>query len=294
MRVIRDRYELTAPLATGGMGVLWEGRDQRLNRPIAVKLIRRDGAVRGDEATRRFYREARITARIRHPGVPTVHDFGTAGDEVYLVMEQVTGHTTADLIAELERIPVGWAVAITAQVSAVLAAAHQLSLIHRDLKPSNIMIGLDGSVTVLDFGLAAALGLDEFSQITLSGEIPGTACYLAPEVIDGDPASPRSDLYSLGCLLYELLTGTCAVAAGSRSLRPAIEARPDVHPQLAALVAELLAKNSDERPPDARDVFTRLLPFVTGLAPIPGITQPGTRTSPTQMYATVQERISRS
>jgi non-specific serine/threonine protein kinase len=202
MRKILDRYELGAPIASGGMGVLWEARDLRLNRLVAVKLVHRATAIPQADATRRFYREARITARIRHPGVPVVYDFGTDDGELFLVMEHVAGHTAADLVAEVVPVPVGWAAAFGAQVCAVLAAAHAMSLIHRDLKPSNILIGLDGSVKLLDLGLAAAVGLDEFSQITHSGQIPGTASYLAPEVAAGLPAEPRSDLSAACCMSW--------------------------------------------------------------------------------------------
>jgi serine/threonine protein kinase len=207
MRVILDRYELVAPIASGGMGTLWEGADRRLNRKIVVKLIR-PGKRRDSAAMRRFNREARITARLGHPGVPVLYDFGTDQGELFMVIEQVSGVTIADLIAEVVPVPVPWAAAIVAQVCAVLAAAHEQQLIHLDLKPSNVMIRPDGSVKVLDFGLAAALAPGEFSQITRAGELPGTASYMAPEIAAGDQAEPASDLYSLGCLFYELLTGT--------------------------------------------------------------------------------------
>ena len=157
---------------------------------------------------RRFNREARITARLGHPGVAVLYDFGTDQGELFMVMEHVSGVTIADLIAEVVQVPVPWAAAIVAQVCAVLAAAHEQQLVHRDLKPSNVMIRPDGSVKVLDFGLAATLTPGEFSQITRAGELPGTASYMAPEVAEGKQAEPASDLYSTGCLLYELLTGT--------------------------------------------------------------------------------------
>lgn len=208
MRVILQRYELTAPLASSGMGALWEGIDRRLNRKIVIKLIRQSKSRNRQDAMRRFNREARITARLGHPGIPVIYDFGTDEGELFMAMEHVVGVTLADLIAEIVPVPIPWAAAIGAQVCAVLAAAHEQHLVHRDLKPPNVMIRPDGSVKVLDFGLAAALAPGEFSQITRSGEIPGTASYMAPEVVEGNPAEPRSDPYFIGCLLYEMLTGS--------------------------------------------------------------------------------------
>jgi len=235
--------------------------------------------------------------------VSVVYDFGTDDGELFLVMEYLAGHTAADLIAEVGPVPVGWAAAIGAQVCAVLAAAHAMSLIHRDLKPSNILIGPDGAVKVLDFGLAAAVGLDEFSQITYSGQIPGTASYLAPEVAAGLPAEPRSDLYAVGRLLHELLTGSGVSAASgpgpviarprSQDPQPVLAARPDVPAEFGALILELLAGEPANRPRDAASAFARLLPFARSFPPLPGVVDPAALGGPGNMYAAVQERVSR-
>jgi eukaryotic-like serine/threonine-protein kinase len=301
MRVILERYELAVPIASGGMGTLWEGVDRRLNRKIVIKLIR-PGRRQDPNAMRRFYREARITARLSHPGIPVLYDFGTDEGELYMVMEHVAGVTITDLIAEVVPVPIPWAAAIVAQVCAVLAGAHEQLLVHRDLKPSNVMICPDGSAKVLDFGLAAALTPGEFSQITRAGEIPGTASYMAPEVAEGQQAEPASDLYSVGCLLYELLAGT-AVFANSDPVAE-IEAhlsqepvsvrslRPEVPVELDVLTRELLAKVPSVRPSDARSVFARLLPSVTDLSPLPGVIKSPSAPNPSQLYAILQERIS--
>lgn len=300
MRVILGRYQLVAPIASGGMGTLWEGTDRRLNRKIVVKLIR-PGKRRDSAAMRRFNREARITARLGHPGVPVLYDFGADQGELFMVIEHVSGVTIADLIAEVVPVPVAWAAAIVAQVCAVLAAAHEQQLVHRDLKPSNVMIRPDGSVKVLDFGLAAALTPGEFSQITRAGELPGTASYMAPEVAAGEQAEPASDLYSMGCLLYELLTGTTVFensdpvaeieAHLSRQPAPVRSSRPEVPGELDALTSELLAKVPSARPPDAWSVFARLLPYVADVPPLPGVIRPADTPNPFQLYAIVQERI---
>jgi eukaryotic-like serine/threonine-protein kinase len=301
MRVILDRYELAVPIAAGGMGTLWEGTDRRLNRKIVTKLIRPTRRQDRD-AMRRFNREARITARLGHPGVPVLYDFGTDQGELFMVMEHVTGVTVADLIAEADPVPISWAAAIAAQVCAVLTAAHEQELVHRDLKPSNVMACPDGSVRVLDFGLAAALAPGEFSEITRAGELPGTASYMAPEVASGRTAEPASDLYSVGCLLHELLTGTSvfgisdpvAEIEAHLSQRPAPprSTRPEVPDELDELVGQLLAKEPAGRPRDARSVLARLLPYVAGLPDLPGIIRRAAEPSPFQLYAMLQERLS--
>ncbi len=301
MRVLLERYELVAPIASSGMGQLWEGTDRRLNRKIVVKLIRHVADRYRRDALRRFYREARITARLGHPGVPQLYDFGTDSGELFMVMEHVAGMTLADLIAEVVPIPIPWAAAIGAQICAVLACAHAQSLVHRDIKPSNVMVGPDGSVKVLDFGIAAGLTPGEFSQITRSGEMPGTASYMAPEVTEGNPAEPASDLYSVGCLLYEMVTGgrvfadphPVAEIEGHLTRQPDTlrSARPEAPAELDGLVLELLAKTPSERPRDASEVCSRLVPFVTDLFSLPGAVTVPANPNPSQLYAIVQARI---
>lgn len=305
MRTIGRRYEIRTALAHGGMGEVWEGLDQRLNRSVAIKLISSSRSLPGrassDEARRRFYREARIVARLRHPGVPVLYDFGLDGDAFYLVMELVPGHTLADLIAEEHPLDVSWAALIGAQVSAVLAAAHAVGLVHRDLKPPNVVIGPDGAVKVLDFGVAVALDRSEFSQITAAGQVPGTACYLAPELIDGSRADVRSDLYAVGCLLYELLADSRVFASGDlatelgrhmsehpQSIRAV---RPEVPPEFEQLIFELLAKDPAIRPPSAARVFERLLPLVAALPPLPGLLRQADAAHAIHMYATALQRV---
>src|SRR5690606_27432709 len=173
--LVNGRYELEElPLARGGMGEVWAGRDVRLEREVAVKFVRFPPGQRDEELIRRFVRESRITARLEHPGVPAVYDVGTHEGRPYLVLQRIRGISVADLNAEYAPLPIGWAVAIAAQVCSVLAAAHAASLVHRDLKPSNLMLDRDGGIKVLDFGLAVALDLAEYSQITRSGQTIGT------------------------------------------------------------------------------------------------------------------------
>jgi len=303
-RKILGRYELTKPVAAGGMGTLWAAEDLAVGREVAVKLIRSSAATGPErsDAERRFRREARITARLAHPGVPVLYDFGMDDSELFIVMEWVDGLTLASLIDLVDPVPVGWAAAIMAQVCAVLAAAHTSGIIHRDLTPHNVMIRPDGAVKVLDFGLAGALSADDYSQITRTGETPGSAFYMAPEVAAGEPATPASDLYSVGCLLFELLTGNVVFAgldpvaeihAHAAEHPPSAQAlRPDVPTRMAALVAALLAKAAPQRPASARLAFQSLLPFVRPLSPLPEIVTEISPPTAATLYALVQARMS--
>ncbi|WP_344745965.1 serine/threonine-protein kinase [Streptosporangium vulgare] len=217
----------------GGMGEVWFGYDKRLDRPVAVKFIRIDRQADGrpdDELTKRFVRESRITARLEHPGVPTVYDCGSHGDDLYLVMQLINGCPVSSLLDETE-VPVAWAVAIAAQVCSVLAVAHAGSLVHRDLKPGNLMLCPDGTVKVLDFGIAAALGPNVATKLTGTGVVVCTPAYMAPEQAMNGVTSRRSDLYSLGVVLDEMLAGDNQFA-GPTAL--ALDAQPHRHRAPAA------------------------------------------------------------
>ncbi len=305
-RLLDGRYRLsTAPLARGGMGEVWEGRDVRLGREVAVKFIRFpqdcDDAERA-ELVRRFTREARITAELQHPGVPTVFGMSTPEEEQpYLVMQRIHGVSVTDLIAEQEQLSVGWTAGVAAQVCAVLAVAHRASLVHRDLKPGNLMLEPDGTVKVLDFGLAVALGRTDMSQITRAGHTPGTPAYMAPEQLMAGTTSARGDLYSLGCTVYEMLTGrpvftastSFAVASkqvgedpvGVRALRP------ETPPELAEVVNALLEKQPENRPGGAVEVYERLIRFAQELEPMPGVLHPPSLPSPQRMYGAALARV---
>jgi hypothetical protein len=290
------RYELQ-PLARGGMGDVWVGHDTRLDREVAVKFVRFTDGVPENEIVRRFVRESRITARIRHPGVPAIFDVGTDDGKPYLVMERVHGISVSDLLAQEGRLSIDWAATIAAQTCAVLTAAHRESLVHRDLKPSNLMLEPDGTVKVLDFGLAVALDLAGMSRITRTGQNVGTPAYMAPEQVLAAMSEPRTDLYALGCTVYEMLTGQ-PVFTGQTSYtvmnkqvgerpEPVRSLRPEVPPELDALVGELVEKKPEDRPGSAQEVYERLLPFAVEVGPIPGVLTPPNVRSPVRMYATV-------
>ncbi|PWU48059.1 serine/threonine protein kinase [Micromonospora globispora] len=271
---IGDRYELTYPIGRGGMGQVWAGYDERLDRPVAVKFLRQMDVPEDERevAVKRFRREARVTARLDHSGVPVVHDLGEHGQDLYIVMQLVPGVVLADLIAEQEELPVGQAASIAAQVCSVLAAAHDASLVHRDLKPQNVMITPTGVVKVLDFGVTALLGPAEMSRLTATGRTLGTPAYIAPEQASAEPVGPAADLYGLGCILFEMLAGKPPYEAKNapdmlrrhmQSPVPIItEYRSDVPDDLAHLLFCLLAKNPTDRPASATEVEQLLMPFL--------------------------------
>ncbi|MCZ7374884.1 serine/threonine-protein kinase [Micromonospora sp. WMMC250] len=273
---IGDRYELTYPVGRGGMGQVWAGFDERLDRPVAIKFLRQLEVPEDERETagKRFRREAKATARLDHPGVPAVHDLGVHGENLFIVMQLVPGIVLADHIAEQERLPVGEAVSIAAQVCTVLGVAHSASLVHRDLKPQNLMITPTGVIKVLDFGVAALLGPAEASRLTATGRTLGTPAYIAPEQAQGGPVGPAADLYALGCVLFEMLAGHPPYEAANAPdlMRRHIDApipiitayRSDVPDDLAHLVYCLLAKNPTDRPASADEVRQLLMPFLGG------------------------------
>jgi serine/threonine protein kinase len=279
-RRIADRYELMALPMPGGMGLVWEGYDTVLDRPVAIKQIRADKArtpAQRAELVSRFRREAKVTAKIEHPGVPAVYDAAIdkpsdspdAVAELYLVLQLVRGDDLRDVLAQHGALPVPWAVSIAAQICSVLSYAHAVPVVHRDLKPSNIMIDAEGRVKVLDFGVAAVLGTD-VTQITETGRMVGTREYMAPEQFLGVGVSPRSDLYALGCVLHEMLAGRKVFDGTSDPAlqhvhdlpRPLRVLRPEVPEELERLVLDLLEKAPEHRPDTAQNVHERLVPYL--------------------------------
>lgn len=298
MRTIADRYQLSVPIQRGGMGQLWRGTDLRLNRAVAVKLIDVANLASKDDARRRFYREARITARLRHPGVPVIYDYGDDGD-LFIVMELLPGESIGKLKDELGALPASWAAFIGAQLCAVLAAAHGADMVHRDLKPENLVLCRDGTVKVIDFGIAASLVPDEFSKITQPGEIPGSARYMAPELIQGAHADRASDLYTVGCVLYELLTGSRPFESRdllkeiARSQTEEPPAMPGVPGELEELTLRLLAKEPSHRPDSAVSVYRGLRPWTRDLPPLPGWVDADLSADPVYMYSAVVSNLAR-
>jgi serine/threonine-protein kinase len=248
------RYELRELLGRGAMGEVWRAVDRLLGRPVAVKLMR----AQDDEAeAERFRLEARTTASLSHPNIVGAYDFGSHLGQLYLVMEFVDGHSLAQ--ERRLRGVLDWpeAIALAAQAAGGLAAAHRRGVIHRDVKPANLMVTADRTVKITDFGIARFAG-QAASALTATGKILGTADYLAPERVQGRPAEPASDVYSLGCVLYELLTGRPPFS-GATALDvvqqhvgaappPPVRLRTGLPRPLSAYVLHMLAKDPADRP----------------------------------------------
>ncbi|MFI2286261.1 serine/threonine-protein kinase [Streptomyces niveus] len=298
---IAGRYELLEELSNGGMGDVWRGYDAVLDRPVAVKKIRQQAVVGSpqiaEEFAKRFRREARITARIQHPGVPQVYDavLDDTHERLFLVMELVDGIPLSTYINPERPLPVSWAAAVAAQVSTVLSYAHDVPVIHRDLKPGNILVSRDGTVKVLDFGIAAMLRTD-VTKLTATGSPIGTYQYMAPEQVRGGRTTPQTDLYALGCVLHELLSGRLLFTADSEYMvmhqhvnaapTPLRALRPDVPTALEELVLHLLLKAPESRPADVQEVYERLRPFLPspGEQAVPGEEGPDGAPDPTGIF----------
>lgn len=274
-RLIHGRYRLLELIGRGGMGEVWAARDESLGRRVAVKCLKPLGPQPEQSFARvlreRFRREARVAAALQHRGVTVVHDFGEFEGGLYLVMELLDGRNLSQLLQDGkgQPLPVPDVVDIAEQVSSALAYTHQQGIVHRDLKPANIMRLSDGTVKILDFGIAR-LGADIgfTSRLTGTGIAMGTPHYMSPEQIGGAVVDHRSDLYSLGCVLYELATGAppfdledaWAILVGHRDTapEPPRARRAELPVFFEEAVLDLLAKEPGSRPPDARELVRRL------------------------------------
>jgi hypothetical protein len=283
--VLGGRYALAEMLGAGGMATVWRGRDEVLGREVAVKVLSPQYAA-DPGFLARFEREARHAAAVSHPRLVTVFDSGIDRGTPFLVMELVIGRTLRQVLDEAGPLPAGQAVAVAVAVCEGLEAAHAAGLVHRDIKPANIMLA-DGEVKILDFGIARAEGT---AAGTATGTVLGTAAYLSPEQAAGRPAGPRSDLYSLGCVLFEMLAGSppfsaeSQVALAYRQVHddpgPPSARRPGLPASLDRITARLLAKDPAARPASAAaaraGLLAALAPDATAVLPVPPGTVPGT------------------
>jgi eukaryotic-like serine/threonine-protein kinase len=258
-RRLGDRYELGEVLGYGGMAEVLRGRDIRLGRDVAVKTLRVDLA-REPSFQARFRREAQSAASLNHPAIVAVYDTGESlldGVPVpYIVMEYVDGRTLRDVLKAERHIMPTRALEITAEILKALDYSHRNGIIHRDIKPANVMLTRSGEVKVMDFGIARSVA-QASAAVTQTAAVIGTAQYLSPEQARGEQVDPRSDVYSTGCLLYELLTGTppftgdSAVAVAYQHVRedpiPPSRVNPDVSPAIDAIVLKAMAKNPANR-----------------------------------------------
>jgi serine/threonine protein kinase len=271
-RTLAGRFQLQRVLGRGGMGTVYEAEQLGLSRQVALKVLHPHIATAPGAVTR-FQREATLMARLRHPGAAQVYDFGEDAGELFLAMERLQGETLDTLTYREGPQPVPVAVEVMAQVLEVLEAAHALGIVHRDLKPANVMITGElpaPKVKVLDFGLAQVADTSPQGRLTQSGMVHGTPAYMSPEQCRGEPLDGRSDLYSVACVLYELILGqppfgespVAEVMSGHlyRPPLPLRQLRPDlpVPPALESLVLECLAKVKEQRPDNAQIMRLRL------------------------------------
>ena len=254
--VVADRYEVGELLGRGGMAEVRAGTDLRLQRPVAIKFLLPEMAARPDIRTR-FEAEARAAASLSHPNAVAVFDTGEHAGAPYIVMERLPGETLADRIAAGPARDLDALRTLAVEVLGALGAAHAAGLVHRDVKPANILLAADGRAKVADFGIAKSVQETPAGDLTATGQVFGTPAYLAPERLDGAPATPQADLWSVGVILYEALTGARPfagdtplamareAAAGTHQLLG--EVRPDVDPALMAAVERAIEPDPSAR-----------------------------------------------
>jgi len=244
------RYELLERIGTGGMGIVYRGRDTVIGRPVAVKMLVSDVDT-STEARERFFREARAAGQLTHRNVITIYDFGEESGRAYIVMELLTGESLAGLLTRQDRLSLEHQIEIMTRVCEGLAFAHSRGIVHRDVKPANLFVTNDGQIKILDFGVARIAS----SKLTRSGLIVGTPDYMSPEQVMGGAVDARSDVFAAGAVFYELLSGRRPFAAKRvpqvlhNVVREAPVALPeeDAPAELGAIVMKAIEKDPDRR-----------------------------------------------
>jgi serine/threonine-protein kinase len=277
-QIAGGKYQIIRVLGEGGMGTVYQALQPAMKRMVALKLIRPEMVTKPD-AVARFHKEMMVTARIEHPNTIRVYDFGDEHGQLYLAMELLAGASLRQVIDGARRLDVARMVRIGKQVANALGAIHGHGVVHRDLKPDNVILldsfGERDFVKVLDFGIAKVL--DEQIRLTATGKPIGTPTYMAPEQAMGLAVDPRTDLYALGVMLYQMasgrvpfdaqLTGTMLLAHAHEIPTPILARAPDLPAELARLIMELLEKAPDARPASAAEVAARLDACLPGARP---------------------------
>ena len=271
--VLNERYEIEHRIGRGGMADVFLARDILLDRPVAIKVLFPEYAT-DPNFVERFRREAQSAANLNHPNIVSVYDWGKYSNTYYMAMEHVQGRTLADILRVSGQLTADQAAQIASEVAAALSFAHRNGVVHRDIKPANILIGSNGAVKVADFGIARAMNAATEHNLTQAGSVMGTATYFSPEQAQGAQPDPRSDLYSLGIVLYELVagkppfTGENPVGVAYKQVhdapQPLNQIVSDIPRPFEAIVAKLLAKNPALRYPDADSVRDDLRRFRAG------------------------------
>ncbi len=289
--IINDRYEIGKRIGRGGMAEIFQARDILLDRPIAIKVLFPEFAT--DPAfVERFRREAQAAANLNHPNIVGVYDWGKVNNTYYIAMEYVNGRTLADILKQSGTLTPIQVCDVMAEVAAALGDAHQSGVIHRDIKPGNILVSTTGQVKVADFGIARALGAGVEQGLTQTGAVMGTATYFSPEQAQGAFTDQRSDIYSLGVVMYEMLSGVApftgenAVAIAYKQVHeqatPINERVNSVPSGLAAIVNKCMQKSPNDRYTNAEEVRNELRRFLEGI-PVLAMSSPDQTAVATQM-----------
>ncbi|MGA0765824.1 MAG: Stk1 family PASTA domain-containing Ser/Thr kinase, partial [Ilumatobacteraceae bacterium] len=272
--IVNDRYEIGKRIGRGGMAEIFQARDILLDRPVAMKVLFPEFAT--DPAfVERFRREAQAAANLNHPNIVAVYDWGKLNNTYYIAMEYVNGRTLADILKQSGTLTPMQVCDVMSEVASALISAHQNGVIHRDIKPGNILVSTTGQVKVADFGIARALGAGVEQGLTQTGAVMGTATYFSPEQAQGASTDQRSDIYSLGVVMYEMLsgvppfTGENAVAIAYKQVHeramPLDQRLTSAPPEVAAIVAKCMEKSPDDRYSSAEEVRDELRRFVEGM-----------------------------
>jgi eukaryotic-like serine/threonine-protein kinase len=285
-----DRYALQELLGSGGTGTVWRAHDTVLERDVAIKVLRVGGS--DEEAQRaRLRAEAKLAGGLADPAIAQVFDYGETDEAPFIVMAYVEGRTLSTVLREERVLPSDRVMEIVGQVAGGLAVAHEAGIVHRDLKPGNVMVRDDGGVVLLDFGIARSGGGD---PITATGTLVGTVDYISPEQTTGARATPRSDLYSLGMMAYECLTGhrpfhrENQIATALAHVREHAPPLPDDVPaDVRRLVGQMIEKDPEERPASAQEVAARATALAAQAVGIPAAAVPYLETTVARRAPTV-------